>query len=139
MPRLAAYALVLALTPWLSFAAEQPADAVSRAREALDAIAAKEFAKVEAQFTEAMKAALPPGRLAGMWAKLVDQAGALKRCGTEPRVRDISDKRMVITPCEFERATIDVQFAFDSSGKMSGLVFRPATPIAPAGSCDTNF
>ena len=42
----------------------------------------------------------------------------------------IADKQMVITPCEFERAKIDVQFAFDSAGRISGLVFRPAASAA---------
>ncbi len=60
-----------------------------------------------------------------MWAALQGQAGAYKSCGTEPRVVKIGDKEMVITACAFERATVDVQFAFDSSGRISGLAFRP--------------
>jgi uncharacterized protein len=39
---------------------------------------------------------------------------------------------MVITPCEFERTTIDIQFAFDSAGRISGLVFRPSVRAAAA-------
>jgi uncharacterized protein len=37
---------------------------------------------------------------------------------------------MVITPCEFERARVDIQFAFDTSGRISGLVFRPSANAA---------
>ena len=37
---------------------------------------------------------------------------------------------MVITPCEFERTTIDIQFAFDSATRISGLVFRPTVRTA---------
>ena len=44
----------------------------------------------------------------------------------------IADKEMVITACAFERATIDVQFAFDTSGRISGLVFRPAASAVSA-------
>src|SRR6187397_1508471 len=121
--------------------AAQPPDATAHARAALSAIAAGEFGKVEADFTSQMQAALPPGRLRAIWASLQAQAGAYKSCGTEPRVVKISDKEMVITPCAFERATIDVQFAFDTSGRISGLVFRPAAsafrPAAGAASAYT--
>jgi alpha-beta hydrolase superfamily lysophospholipase len=109
-----------------------PPDATAHARAALSAIAAGEFGKVEADFTSQMLAALPPGRLAAIWASLQAQAGAYKSCGTESRVVKISDKEMVITACAFERATIDVQFAFDTSGRISGLVFRPAAGAVSA-------
>jgi len=102
-----------------------PSDVVARAQAALTAIAANESGKVEEQFTPEMKAAMPPGRLAAMWASLLGRAGARKGCEANPRVRSIADKQMVITACEFERATIDIQFAFDSAGRISGMVFRP--------------
>jgi uncharacterized protein len=105
-------------------------DVVPQTRGILTAIVAGDFATVEKQFTDDMKTALPPGALAGMWAKLLNQAGAYTSCGTDPRVRRIDDKEMVITPCEFERATIDIQFAFDSAGRISGLVFRPTARTA---------
>src|SRR5262245_32244717 len=39
---------------------------------------------------------------------------------------------MVITPCEFERAKIDIQIAFDTGNRISGLFLRPAAaPYAP--------
>jgi len=106
--------LILATTLQLPSPAQQPpADVLSQARAILAAIVANDFAKVEEQFTDDMKAALPSGQLAAAWAKLLNQAGASKSCGTNPRVRSIADKQMVITPCEFERANIDIQFAFD--------------------------
>ena len=102
------------------------ADALARAREVLAAIAAKDFSKVEQQFDEKVKAALPPGRLEALWTGLQIQLGAFKQCAGEPRVRTIDDKRMVITACDFERAKADAQFAFDTQGRISGLAFRPA-------------
>jgi dienelactone hydrolase len=125
--------LILATLLQTPSPAPQPTpDVVSRARAALDAMIANDFAKIEAQFTDEMKAALPPGKLAAGWASVVQQAGALKGCGTEPRVVAIAEKQMVITPCEFERATLDVQFAFDSAGRIAGMVMRPAAkPAAP--------
>ena len=107
-------------------AAQPPSDPNAHAQAVLASIVAREFSTVEEQFTSAMKAALPSGRLAAMWTTLQGQFGAYKDCGTNVRVVRIADKQMVITPCEFERATIDVQFAFDSSDRISGLAFRPA-------------
>ena len=107
-------------------------DVVPQARGILTAIVAGEFATVEKHFTDDMKAALPPGALAALWGKLLTQVGAYKGCATDPRVRRLEDKEMVITPCEFERTTIDIQFAFDSAGRISGLVFRPSVRTAAA-------
>jgi dienelactone hydrolase len=105
-------------------------DVVPQARGILTALVAGDFATVEKQFTNDMKAALPAGALAAMWTKLLNQTGAYKGCGTDARVRRIDDKEMVITPCEFERMTIDIQFAFDRAGRVSGLVFRPSVRTA---------
>ncbi len=124
MLSLASFVLAAAVLQTPSPAAPPP-DATAHARAVLSAIAAGEFGKVEADFTSEMRAALPSGRLAAMWAALQGRAGAYKSCGTDPRVVKIGDKEMVITACAFERATVDVQFAFDSSGRISGLVFRP--------------
>lgn len=133
MTSLAATALIFAALLQTPSPAQQPTpDVVSLARAALDAMAAADFAKIEAQFTDEMKAALPPGKLAAGWATVQQQAGAFKRCGSEPRVQTIADKQMVITPCEFERATVNVQFAFDSAGRIAGMAMRPDAKPAPS-------
>jgi uncharacterized protein len=125
--------LVFVTTAQLPSPAQQPPpDVTSRAQAVFAAIAANDFPKIEEQFTAEMKAALPPGRLAAMWTTLLKQAGSHKSCSKDPRVRSIADKQMVITACEFERATIDIQFAFDTTGRISGLVFRPVATAAAA-------
>ena len=106
-------------------AAPQAAGVTARAREALTAMAAGAFPQVEAQFTGQMTAALPSGRLAAMWSALVAKAGPYQNCDSEPRVVSVSDKQMVITACRFERGTVDIQLAFDSAGRISGLAMRP--------------
>ena len=108
-----------------------PTDVIARAQAALAAIAAGEFARVEEQFTAEMKAAMPVQRLAATWTTLLIQGGGFKDCATNQRLRKIDDKQMVITACTFERATVDVQFAFNSAGRISGMVFRPvaSTPV----------
>src|SRR5688500_15534385 len=102
-----------------------PARVVPQAQAALAAVLAGEFAKVEEQFTDEVKAALPPGRLATLWTTLLAQAGAHKGCEASPRVVAIADKQMVITKCEFARAAVNVQFAFDTAGQVCGLALPP--------------
>jgi dienelactone hydrolase len=105
-----------------------PPDVAARAKEVIASLAAQQFAAVEARFTEQMTVALSGGRLGSTWTAVIAQAGPLKSCETSPRIRSIADKQMVITLCEFERAKVDVQIAFDSDGKISGLALRPAAP-----------
>jgi dienelactone hydrolase len=103
-------------------------DVAARAKEAVGFLSAQNFAAVEAQFTEQMTAALPAGRLGATWTALVAQVGPFKSCGSDVRIRSLSDKQMVITPCEFERAKVDIQIAFNRDGRISGLAVRPALP-----------
>lgn len=123
---------VLALLLFVTSPAQaQAPDALTRGREALTALTTRQFASIEARFTDDMKAAMPPGRLELSWNLLIAQAGAHKSCAPDSRVVAIADKQMVITACEFERAQVDVQFAFDSDGRISGMRLRPAA-TAPA-------
>ena len=84
-----------------------------------------------------MKAAVPLERLTAMWTTLVSQAGGLKGCSDARAVRGVSDKQMVITACEFERATFDLQIAFDPAAGSRAWCFAPprrvpAKPYTPA-------
>jgi dienelactone hydrolase len=116
--------------------AQEVPDVGSRARDTIAAMAAGEFSKVEIQFDDKMKAAWPRERLVLLWRGLSSQSGPLQRCAEESRIVAIADKRMAITRCDFERAAIDVQFAFDLTGRISGFVVRPVTPPAPAAAYD---
>ena len=102
-------------------------DVTALARSIIASLGSGDFAAVERQFDAAMSRAMPAGALATVWTRLQAQAGAFKGCSGDVRVRAIADKQMVITPCEFERGRIDVQFAFEPSGHIAGLVFRPAS------------
>jgi uncharacterized protein len=132
MPSLAATLVFIVLLQSPSSASQPAPDVITQARAVLASIAAKEFSKVEEQFTSDMKAALPAGRLAAMWTALQFKAGTFRSCGTNPRVRKMNNKQMVITACDFERSKIDVQFAFDAAGRISGLAFRPLPAAAVA-------
>jgi dienelactone hydrolase len=117
--------LLLAFVTNLQAQAPSEAEARTRAATVLASIRSGDFASVEAQFDDPMKAALPPGRLEAGWNSLAAQAGPLKQCGNV-RVRAIAGKQMVIHSCQFERATLDFQVAFDGGLKISGIAFRPA-------------
>ena len=123
-------AIVLAMVLFVTNQAATPAppDVVTRARAMLSALAEKQFEVLEAQFTDEMKAAMPRARIEATWTALLAQAGAHKGCVPDSRVVAIADKHMVITACDFERTTFDVQFAFDSAGRISGMAFRRAAP-----------
>ena len=123
--------LVLALVLFVATQAPQlPMDALASGRAMLAALTGREFAAIEARFTDEMKAALPPGRVAAMWASLLLRGGAYKACAPDSRVRSIGGKQMVITACDFERMTVDIQFALDAEGRIAGMALRPGPAAA---------
>jgi uncharacterized protein len=129
--------LVLLLALFVTIQAPTPpqrssADAIAHARTVLAWLTQQDVARLQEQFTDKMKAALPPAALQTRWSDLLRQAGAYKSCSGDSRVVVIADKQMVITACQFERATIDVQIAFDADDKISGMAFRPAAVPAAA-------
>src|SRR5262249_3502951 len=103
-------------------------DAAAHAQGVLAALGQRDFAKVESQFTDQMKAALPAGLQPG-WTQLTTQAGAFKSCGAT-RIQSMAKLQVTVAPCEFERAKIDAQVVFDRDGKIAGLMFRPASASA---------
>jgi dienelactone hydrolase len=129
MPWLITVLLALVTNAQAQAPAPSDADLKAHAAAVLVSMRAKDFASVEAQFDDKMKTALPPGRLGAGWDALLSQAGALTACGDDVRVRAVADKHMVIQGCQFERASIDFQVAFDTANRISGMVFRPV--VAP--------
>ena len=119
-------ALLALVTFSSTFQAQTAEDPAARAQAVLAALAAREFARIEAQFDDRMKAALPPGGLESAWTRLTTQAGPFKSCGAT-RMQDLANLHVTVTPCEFERARIDAQVVFNPDGKIGGLLFRPAT------------
>ena len=127
MPSLVLAWLLFVTIPQAPSSAAPALESVTvHARTVLAWLAEKQFSKLEEQFTEPMKVALPLEKLQATWSGLLIQAGAYKSCSAEPRVRAIADKQMVITACEFEHATIDIQIAFDADGRIAGMALRPA-------------
>jgi len=115
---------------------------VAHAAAVVDALVARDFAKVTSQFDAAMKAALADDALRTSWEGIIAQLGAFKSRGVgqeQPRGAYVA----VTVQCEFERAKVDVIVVFSTSGQIAGLQMRPpasATPYsAPAYVVSTAF
>ena len=123
--------LLLLVALWGAQAvAPQRTTVADKAQAVVGQMAAGDFAAIEAQYDDKMKAALPPGRLAATWATLISQVGALQQ-QVSAREQDMGAVRVGIVTCQFERARLHVQVAFGADGRISGLSIRPIASSAP--------
>ncbi len=127
-------AVVLAAVALLGAAAAPQGPAGVRrqqvAERLVDRLAAGDFTGAGAEFDEAMRTALPPAKLAGVWVALKGQAGAFQgRGGTRPGREAGYD--MVFVTCRFASRPLDAKVVFDDAGKIAGLFFAPSA-AAPA-------
>jgi len=105
------------------------AKAIAVAEAAVDALAARDFAKVFTQFAAPMQSALSPEKLSGVWDTIQAQAGGfVKRTGSRGEVRGLYT--VVIVTCDFERNKVEVMATIDSAGEIAGLQARPVQPAA---------
>lgn len=103
--------------------------AIAAAEAAVDALAARDFAKVFAQFASPMQAALSLEKLAGVWDTIQTQAGGfVKRTGSRAEVR--GTYTVVIVTCDFERNKVEMVATIDGAGEIAGLQARPVQPAA---------
>ena len=101
--------------------------AIAAAEAAVDALAAREFAKVFAQLAAPMQMAMSPEKLSGTWDSIQAQAGGfVKRTGSRAEVRGAYT--VVIVACDFERNKVEVVATIDGAGEIAGLQARPAQP-----------
>lgn len=96
-------------------------------KELTQNLAARQFDKVVARFDERVAAALPLAKLSATWDALLSQVGAFRGI-TGTRAEEHQGYHVVFVTCEFEKANLDAQFAFDSSGRVAGLHFVPSRP-----------
>jgi uncharacterized protein len=123
--------LRLAAALWLisaTTAAGQPTfDAAEEGRKAVERLVNGDFAGFAAGFDEKMRAALPEDKLRAVWASVQAQAGAFKQL-RDPRVSTKGEYRVVVIQGEFEKATTDIQIAFNAAGRIAGFNIRPSAP-----------
>ena len=93
-----------------------PPSRITLAEAAVDAIAAREFAKVSAQFDTAMKKAMPDDSLQKGWDSAMLQLGGFVR-RNPAREQHKSGYSAVIIPCDFQRGKMEVTFVFDAAGQ----------------------
>jgi dienelactone hydrolase len=111
--------------------AQTPASAPSRTAQAeaiADAIFARDFARVTAQFDETMKAALPGEAFGSGWDRTAAQIGKLvtRRPVVEQRRGPYT---IDVISCQFEKAALDITITFNAAGQVAGIQIRP--PVAP--------
>lgn len=127
---LAALATLVALGPAiLAQQAAQPAR-IARAEAVVDALVAREFAKVVAQFDATMKGALSEDALRTGWDDAVSKAGAfVRRSPGQEQTRGAY--QAVAIPCEFANGKLDITVVFNAAGEIAGLSMRPPAPAVP--------
>ena len=100
-------------------------------KELIHQLVARQFDKVEAQFDDQMKAALPASKLPEVWDSIIAQTGPFKSiAGTKSMEKQ--GLAAVIVTCEFEHATLDAKVYMDPHGMVKGLFFEPASSSSDA-------
>lgn len=79
---------------------------------------------VRAYFDERMKNGLSETNLKITWMSLTTQFGKLKDFDTNVEAHNHDNYPVLLVPCTFERGKLNIQFAFNSEGKISGLYFK---------------
>jgi hypothetical protein len=115
----------------------RPADFESAARELLANIVAKNYTAAAKNFDDRMMAALPPAKLREVMENQIQPQIGTFRAVKEVKTVSDGGYTVIVLVSEFEKGLVNVQVAFDSSGKVGGLYFRPAAP--PAVPAATQF
>jgi dienelactone hydrolase len=76
-------------------------------------------------FDTLISSKIPESQLGVIWSGLQTQAGKFIK-SSSPRL----EENIVYTPCEFEKATLDLKLVFNSKKKIIGFYFVPASPAA---------
>ena len=105
-------------------------DVAAAGRQFVERLSRGEYAALESQFTDAMKAALPEDKLAATWTALTTQAGAFKGV-TETRTEARGVLTVAVVACQFERAVLDLNVVYNPAGQVGGFSVRPHTAPAP--------
>src|SRR3974377_641621 len=130
--RISAASLPLVVLAAVAAALAQNPDDEALGRALVAELSARQFDKVEAQFDDQMKAALPLAKMPEVWDSILAQVGSFKGI-TAAKVLQKQGLAAAFVTCEFERATLDPQIYMDSRGQVKGLFFAPpAASDSPA-------
>jgi hypothetical protein len=108
----------------------QPApNAEARARAVVAALVAGDFAKIEAQYSEQMAAALPPGALAASWNAGAAPLGPFEAV-TSVTTQQVGASQISMAACAFKNYTFTLRLVFNDKGQLTGLTTAGLTPRA---------
>jgi len=103
----------------------QPHGPAAAAVAFLDLLVKGDFPTAAQNFTEQMKTAAPPPRLAEIWSTLQAQLGPYKRRIATRTVKEgLYD--VVLATTEFARSTVDLKVVVDAKGRIAGFFVVPA-------------
>lgn len=120
---------------WGLLAAEEGAlDPLALAAQITEDLRSGRFPEVEARFDSTLRAALPAGQLAAVWASLEAQFGTLEGVGA-PYLAGEEPVVQVRQPAIFTGGVLDLLYALDDQGRLAGFWVVPhqAAP-EPSGS-----
>jgi hypothetical protein len=106
--------------------AAQASDLAAQASNFVTMLSDADYKTAESMFDETMKTGLPEEKLKEAWESLAAQSGHFQAQGLI-RKTEIQGYDVIFVPCEFERASLDCQIAFDTKGMIAGLYFRPSS------------
>jgi uncharacterized protein len=117
--------------PQLLAAPAAPRDPAVIAAELIDRLAKADFQAAASNFTDAMRAAIPPEKLSEIWTLLQAQMGAYER-RTGVRTQKQEPYEMALVTVEFQRSTVDFKVTVDDQGKIAGFFIAGSKPRAGA-------
>lgn len=95
--------------------AQNAGDNVSHAKEFVDSLAKKEFAKAYDYFGDELKAKMPSDAMPQIWAQITGAFGQFQKYGEV--VKSTDDKKFTLIG-EFEKASVGFLVLFDDKGKI---------------------
>jgi len=105
-------------------AQELTAELEKKAFELIDSLVAEDYTGVTKDFNDELKASLTQDKLSSGWEEIIGQMGPCKRIlGSRPEI--IQGYNVLSVGCEFEKAVIEIQIAFDNDKKVAGITFIP--------------
>jgi uncharacterized protein len=88
------------------------------------------FAAIEADYDDNMKAALPPGELAKTWQPIAARVGAFQEI-LDTKMSVQNGYQRVEVSCHFSKADLWVRILFDPTGEIAGLHLVPQEQEQP--------
>lgn len=119
--------IAVATTCTTSLAANNPTadNPTSKAEALVHSLAAGDYTSAEADFNAQMQQGLPAAKLKEVWSQITAQAGAYLKTG-ETKSAQYQGDTIVLVKTQFKNGALWAQVAFDKSGKVAGLYFKPA-------------